>query len=620
MLIAAIFSSSPAGLPPLVRRRVFFGNPEHTNLQISPDGKKLAFLAPVNHALNIWIRDIGQANDSAITNDTARGIEQYLWAEDNSHFIYLQDKNGDENWQLYSIDIQSRSIKNLTPYVGIQSRIIGTDQKFPNKLLAALNLRSKKCHDAYLIDITSGEKLLVAENPGNVIQWIGDSNLVVRAALAQSPNGGYLLQTRADEHSPWQTVATWSPEDGIPVIDGFTSDNRHLYVEDARNSNTSRLVELSLNDGSTNVLASDPEYDVSRVLINPSDSHLEAVSFYKDREEWKFMDTTLTGIFKYEEKYRGDICIGSRTRSDSLAVIKLVKDIMPDQYFIHDRVANTLIYLFSERPTLEKYKLASFSPITFTAKDGLTLHGYLTLPKGIEPDSLPLVVLVHDGPWSRDRWELNPEVQWLANRGYGCLQVEFRGSTGYGKKYLNAGNREWGAKMLSDLSDGVHWLAEEGVVDPKRVAIFGHSYGGYTALTAAAFSPDQFACAIDIAGPGNLASFVKSLPQYCEPMKKMYTNRIGDPVKDAKMMKKRSPLFSLNKNSAPLLIAHGANDQLVKSSESEQIVKALKAKGISVQYLLFPDEGRVFSMPENRLKFYEAAEQFLAKYLGGREE
>jgi dipeptidyl aminopeptidase/acylaminoacyl peptidase len=620
ILMSVLVGSMAAGLPPIIRRKVFFGNPEHANPLISPDGTKIAYLAPSRGILNIWFRDIGVSNDSVVTNDTIKGIETYFWAEDNSHIIYRQDRAGDENWHFFSIEIHSKSIKDITPYEGIQARLIGTDHKFPNKLLAALNLRNKKLHDAYLVDIESGEKSLLAENPGNVVEWLADSNFVVRAALAQASDGGYLLQSRENNKSPWRTVATWSPEDGIPSIDGFTSDNEHLYVEDARKFNTSRLVELFLKDGTTRVLASDPDYDISKVLIDPSDRHLEAVSFYKEREEWTFLDSTLTGIFKYQEKYRGDIYIHSRSNSNSRSVIRLVKDILPDQYFIYDRDANTLTYLFSERSSLEKYKLANVSPITVTAKDGLTLHAYLTFPQGIDPDSLPIVVLVHEESWSRDRWGLNPEAQWLANRGYGCLQVNFRGSTGYGKKFLNAGNREWGAKILSDINDVIDWLAEEGVVNPNRVAIFGQAFGGYTAIAAAAYYPNRFVCAIDVAGPSNLAAFLKSLPPYYGPMNKMLFNRIGDPVKDAKLLKKRSPFFSADRITTPLLITHGKNDQIVKIAESEQLVKALKLKNKNVQYLPFPDEGRCFAKPENRLKFYEAAEQFLGKYLGGRIE
>jgi dipeptidyl aminopeptidase/acylaminoacyl peptidase len=620
ILITVISDSSVAGLPPLIRRRVLFSNPEYSNLTISPDAKRLAYLAPSKGVLNLWVRDIGQTNDSAITNDTSRGMRQYLWAKDNNHLLYLQDKNGDNHLRLYSVNIANRVVSDITPLDGIVSQILGTDRKFPDKVLAAVTLSGKKTHDAFLINITSGEASLMETNPGDIIQWIPDSNFVVRAALAQLPDGGYALRRRDDEKHSWQTIASWSFGDGIPSFHGFSSDNQHLYVEDSRKSNTTRLVELSLKDGSIKVLASDPDYDISQVLINPSDRHVEAVSFYKDREEWKFLDSTVAGVFRFQERYRGDIYISSRPSSGSLSIVKLVKDLLPTSYFLYDRNASSLTFLLSERPSLEKYKLASVSPITVTARDGVLLHAYLTFPQGIEPDSLPLVVLVHDGPWSRDYWGQNPEVQWLANRGYLCLQVNFRGSTGYGKQFLDAGNREWGAKILDDITDAIQWLVETGVADPGRVAIMGKSFGGYTALAGAAFTPKQFACAIDLGGPTNLASLMKSIPSCWEPIKKLVLNRVGNPKKDAKMLKSRSPLFKVNNISIPLLIAQGANNRFVAQPEIEQFVKALKAKGKNVQYMLLPDEGCDLVKPESKLKFYEAAEIFLGKYLGGRIE
>lgn len=620
LAILFLVQSAYAQLPSLIRRKVLFDNPDRTAPLLSPNGMMIAYIKPLNGVQNIWIRSMKSESDSALTSDTARGIRRYLWAEDNRHILFLQDNNGDENWKVFSIDIRTKKTVNLTPFDNINAEVVGTNRKDPSGILVGANLRDRRLHDAYRIDILTGEKNLIAENPGDVISWYADNNFKVRLCLAQTSDGGYVLRTRVDEHSDWKTAGTWSLRDGAPTIFGFTSSDDSIYAGDARSSNTARLVRIALSDGGVTTIASDSAYDIHDVMLNPVDHHLEAFSFYSDRRDWSFLDSTIWRSFKKLEYFDGDLSMQSRDGNDSIWLIKVDKDNWPVEYRMVNRFTHEIMPLFVERPALDKYLLAGISSITYPARDGRTIHGYIAFPHGLAPDSLPLVVLVHGGPWERDEWGFNPIVQWLANRGYVILQANFRGSSGYGKDFLNAGDREWGGKMQDDISDGVAWAVNEGIADPGRVAIFGGSYGGYAALAGAAFTPNLYKCAIDLFGPGNLAVFLKSIPSYRESEKKFFYERVGDPAKDGEVLKSRSPFFNTDRITVPLLIGQGASDPRVNQSESDEIVNALKARGKPVEYILFPDEGHGFTRPRNRLKFYEAAEEFLGKHLGGRVE
>jgi dipeptidyl aminopeptidase/acylaminoacyl peptidase len=533
--------------------------------------------------------------------------------------IYLQDKDGDENWHLYAVDVNARHISDITPHENIQAQPIQTDKNFPNEIYVGMNVRDKRLHDVYKINLMTRSEELLCENPGNVVEWITDTKFNVRAALAQTPDGGFELCLR--DGSQWRPFVRWSFDDGFPAIFGFASDNSKIFVSDSRNWNASRLVEINITTGDVTVLAADPEYDVSSVIVHPDKHYIQAVSFYKERSTWSILDETIRDDFeRLQAVDDGEIILLNRNHADTVWLVAFNKDNGPVTYYAYDRTTKTASFLFTNRPKLEHYPLASMKPISFKARDGLTLHGYLTLPIGVEPTNLPMVLNVHGGPWVRDTWGFNPEVQWFANRGYACLQINYRGSTGYGKEFLNAGNRQWGAKMHDDLIDAVNWAIQQGIADPKRIAIYGGSYGGYAALAGAAFTPDVFACAVDVVGPSNIITLINSIPPYWEPMKKQFLNRVGDPETESEFLQSRSPLFRADKIKIPMLIAQGANDPRVKQAESEQIVEALRKKGKDVEYMLFPDEGHGFARPENRLKFYAAAEKFLAKHLGGRAE
>jgi dipeptidyl aminopeptidase/acylaminoacyl peptidase len=623
VLLLALAVPLFAQLPPLIPRETLFGNPEKASPQISPDGKYLAYLAPKDGVLNVWVRTIGKTDDRVVTDDKKRGIRAYFWAEDNLNLLYIQDKDGDENWHLYAVDFKAATptTRDLTAYAGVQARVIATDSNFPNEILVGLNIRDKRFHDVYRINLPTGASILEIENPGDVVGWMTDPKFQLRGAYASTPDGGFVLRIRDDAKSEWKPFVMWGPDDNASGPRGFTPDGNGLYLVDSRDANALRLVEIDIASGKQKVLAEDPQYDVGGVIIHPKKHHVQAVAFTKERTNWQVLDKSIEADYQAIRKiHDGDFFLINRDDADKTWLVGFTSDHGPVPYYAYDRATKKATFLFTNRPTLEKYKLASMQPISFTSRDGLAIHGYLTLPVGVEPKNLPMVLNVHGGPWGRDGWGLNSEAQWCANRGYACLQVNFRGSAGYGKKFLNAGNREWGAKMHDDLIDAVNWAIKQGYADPKRVAIYGGSYGGYAALAGAAFTPEVFACAVDIVGPSNIVTLIKSIPPYWAPLRKMFDVRVGNVDTEEEFLKSRSPLFKADQIKIPMLIAQGANDPRVKQAESEQIVEALRKAGKPVEYMLFPDEGHGFARPENRLKFYGAAEAFLAKYLGGRAE
>jgi len=606
----------------LIPRKVLFGNPDKANPQISPDGKKIAYLAPVNDVLNVWVGNVGGDNYQPVTKDTDRGIRFYFWAADNRHIMYIQDVGGNENWRLYATTLETKETRDLTPFENVQVQLIDRDKHFPNELLIGMNKENPQVHDVYHLDLQSGELSLVAKNPGNIMDWVADAHFKVRGAVTALPDGGTELLIRQDESTQWRTLLSWDADDSLtsgPV--GFTLDGQSIYLQDSRNVNAGRLVKLHLASGELSVIAEDPHYDVGRVITHPDTYEVQAVAFFKDRIEWKVLDESIqTDFNRLRDIHPGDFSITNRDDADTTWIIAFTVDNGPVQFYAYDRKQQKATFLFDNQPALNKYTLATMEPISFTARDGLIVHGYLTLPVGEQKTNLPMVLDVHGGPWGRDTWGYNPEAQWFANRGYACLQVNFRGSTGYGKDFLNAGDKEWGRNMHNDLVDAVNWAIQQGVANPKRVAIYGGSYGGYAALVGATFTPDLFCCAVDIVGPSNLNTLIRTIPPYWSTFLATFHKRVGNPDTEEEFLQSRSPLFKVDQIKIPMLIAQGANDPRVKQAESEQIVEAMKRKGIDYEYVLFPDEGHGFAKPENRLKFYAAAEKFLAKHLGGRYE
>ncbi len=624
----------------LIPREVLFGNPTKAAPRISPDGAMMAYLAPVDYyedldgdgvddpeeleksVLNVWVKTIGEDDDRVVTRDDNRGIRRYFWAADNEHIMYLQDVGGDENWRLYGVHLETGDIKDLTPYEDVQVQIVDRNKHYPDELLIGMNKENPQVHDVYHLDLTNGDLEMVARNPGNVVGWLADANLQVRCSMASTPEGGFDLLYREDPEGSWDKLLTWGPMDAMTSeMISFNVDGTELYLRDSRNANASRLVKMEIATGAVSVIASDPVYDVGRVMINPDTYEVEAVVFERERSKWMVIDEAVrddvNAIAALDE---GDYFIYDRDNADKTWLVGFSKDDGPVSYYAFDRESKKGTFLFDHKPDLNNYELASMEPISFQSRDGMTVHGYITFPPKKDRQNLPMVLNVHGGPWYRDTWGYNPEAQWLANRGYACLQVNFRGSTGYGKEFLNAGDKEWGAKMHDDLVDGVNWAIQQGYADPDKVAIYGGSYGGYAALVGATFTPDVFCCAVDIVGPSNLLTFINSIPPYWESYKALLYKRIGNPITEKEFLESRSPLFKADQIVIPMLIAQGANDPRVDQAESEQIVAALKDKGVDYEYMLFPDEGHGFAKPENRLKFYAAAEEFLAKHLGGRYE
>jgi dipeptidyl aminopeptidase/acylaminoacyl peptidase len=610
----------------LIPRKVLFGNPQRTQPRICPDGQRLAYIAPLDGVLNVWVGPVGSdAGGGAfepVTRDTDRGIRLYFWAEDGRHLVYLQDKGGNEDWQLYAVDPATKETRDLTPFENVQARPLEKNKHFPDELLVELNRRDPQLHDVHRLNLATGDLKLVAENPGNVAGWVADVDMQVRAALSVYPDGGFGLLVRKTEEDDWHELLRWGPEDGLnsgPV--GFSEDGARMFLKDSREANAARLVRLDLLTEEVEILAEDPDYDVSGVLVHPDTREVQAAAFTRARTEWIVLDEAVREDFAAIAKlHPGDFAVVSRDRADENWLVVFTADDGPASYYAYDRDEKQGTHLFDDRSDLKEYTLAPMEPVSFEARDGLKIYGYLTVPPALGRENLPMVLNVHGGPWARDLWGYDPEAQWLANRGYACLQVNYRGSTGYGKRLLNAGNREWGAKMHDDLVAAVGWAVEEGIADPERVAIYGGSYGGYAALVGATFTPDLFRCAVDIVGPSNLITLIKSIPPYWKPLIAVFHERVGNPETEEEFLESRSPLFRVDQIKVPMLIAQGANDPRVKQAESEQIVAAMEEKGIDHEYILFPDEGHGFAKPENRLKFYAAAERFLAKHLGGRSQ
>lgn len=606
-------------LPPLIPREVLFGNPERARPQLSPDGAYLAYLAPDDrNVLQVWLKTVGQDDDRKLTNDEKRGIRGYFWTYDGQHLVYVQDADGDENFHLYAVNIHSDQVRELTPYEGAKAEVIDLDPDFPNQMLVGLNLKNPQSFDVYRLNLNDGSIELDTENPGNIVAWTADAKFQVRAAIAMTEDGGSDLLYRESVDQPWQVLMHWSAEDeGYPL--SFSDDNQTLYLVSNQGVNAQRLIAYDLASRSETVMAQDAQYDIGGTLSHPTRHIIQAVAFYRDRLEWTVLDESIAADFEAIAQTRpGEFNIGGRTLADDRWLVAFTTDDGPVYYYVYDRDAKRCTLLFSNQPALEAVTLASMRPVEFSARDGLTIHGYLTTPAQLPDQPLPTVLLVHGGPWARDYWGYDPEAQWLANRGYAVLQVNFRGSTGYGKAFLNAGNREWAAKMHDDLLDAVQWLTDKAIAIPDKIAIMGGSYGGYATLVGLTFTPDVFAAGIDIVGPSNLLTLMQSIPPYWEPLKAQFYLRVGNLDTEAEFLKSRSPLFFCDQIQKPLLIGQGANDPRVKQAESDQIVEAMKAAGKPVEYVLYPDEGHGFARPENRLHFYAIAEEFLATYLGGR--
>ena len=612
----------------MIPRQVLFGNPEKTMARISPDGEYLSYLAPVEDVLNVWVvEDPGSARP--ITRDEERGIRDYTWTYDGQHILYYQDARGDEDWHVYATNIATGETRDLTPFEKVNSQILSVNEKTPNEILVGINNRNPQLHDVYRIELSTGERTLIEENPG-FVSYLFDNDDRTRFAMTFSPTGGQVILQR-DESNQWQPFLEVPNTDAMTTgLAGFDKSNQILYLIDSRKRNTAALFTLDLESGKQELVAEDDRADVGGMLVHPTEKHAQAVSFTYDRNRWHVLDSAIQGDLDYLHSVEdGELSITSRTLDDRLWTVAYVLDNGPVKYYLYDRTRKQANYLFSNRTDLDEYQLARMHSLIIKSRDGWNLVSYLTLPAGSAPDGdtrpsnpVPLVLLVHGGPWGRDIWGYDSQHQWLSNRGYAVLSVNYRGSTGFGKEFINAGNGEWADKMHDDLIDAVNWAIRKKITQRDQVAIMGGSYGGYATLVGLTFTPDTFVCGVDIVGPSNLVTLLQNVPPYQIPILPVMKDRVGDWTTEEgqKSLLAKSPLARVDQIQRPLLIGQGANDPRVKQVESDQIVEAMKQKNIPVTYVLYPDEGHGFARPENRLSFYAVAEAFLSEHLGGRFE
>ncbi len=613
----------------LIPRKVLFDNPDKASPRISPDGKHLSYLAPVDGVMNVWVAPVDNLESArAITKDKKRGIRAFSWAYTNDRILYTQDANGDENWHVYSTPIASGDTKDLTPEKKVSARIENVSVRFPEEILIGLNDRDEQFHDVYRVNVATGTKKLVLKNT-EFLGVMTDEDYRVRFGVKMTPKGQEYFQP--DGNDGWKEFMTVPSTDTLTTTPvGFDKTGDVLYLIDSRERDTGAFTTVDLKTHKQTVVAEDKKADAGSVMLHPTDFTVQAVSFTYERTHWVFKDPGVEATFKELAKVAdGEITVASRTKDDKHWVVAFVTDNGPVRYYAYDRDAKKAKFLFSNRKSLEGQPLQKMRTPVIKARDGMELVSYLTLPPGTDGGDnakpkapLPMVLLVHGGPWARDSWGFNPIHQLLANRGYAVFSVNFRGSTGFGKKFVNAGNKEWAAKMHDDLLDAVDWAVKEKIADPNKVAIMGGSYGGYATLVGLTFTPEKFACGVDIVGPSNLQTLLSTIPAYWAPAMQQFKDRVGDPTTDEgkKLLAERSPLTHVDKIKRPLLIGQGAHDPRVKQAESDQIVKAMQEHKIPVTYVLFPDEGHGFARPPNNLAFFAITEGFLARYLGGRYE
>ncbi|BBX90779.1 S9 family peptidase [Mycolicibacterium boenickei] len=619
-------------LPELISVEDFFSPPERTAAKISPDGTRIAFLAPWKNRLNVWIQDLdGDASPRCVTADETRSVYIYSWTDDPRWLLYMQDNGGDENFHVYRIDLDNpdAAAVDLTPFPGARASFDLVKGR-PGKAIVQTNNRDPQLIDAYELDIATGELTLLAENPGNVIMWLC------------APNGDLFTNTlTADgdvEISQWDS-ATASLR-SIKVYDGtdypvgifpvaISPDGTGIWLGSNEGSDRTRLVRIDVATGTETEVDSHPTFDLGNQMVLPSPfilsertGELVGARYYGERQVIHPLDANFGAVLENLTKLSdGDLGAISSDDSGQRWVVNFTHDRDPWATYLYDHATGESRLLFRPYPNLNSDSLAPMTPVTIPSRDGLDLHSYLTLPVGVDATDLPMVLLVHGGPWSRDCWGFQPDVQMLANRGYAVLQVNFRGSTGYGKAFTKAAIGEFAGKMHDDLIDAVDWAVKQGYADRDKVAIFGGSYGGYAALVGVTFTPDVFAAAIDYVGISSLANFMRTLPNVARPFLAtnwhLYVGDHNDPTQEADMLA-RSPITKVDQIRTPLLVVQGANDSRVVQAESDNLVEALRKRGVEVEYMVKEDEGHGFLNPDNQIDMYHAVERFLAEHLGGR--
>ncbi len=593
----------------------FFKNPEKTSYQISPNGKYISYLAPFNDRLNIHIQEISSESSSRITGVYDRDIAAYFWGNDQT-ILYLKDNAGDENYHFYSVGIDGSNNKDLTPFENVRANLVDELEDLDSEMLIEMNKRNPEIFDVYRLNFETGEMKMTAENPGNISRWVTDHEGKIRAAVTTDGVNNSLMY-RDIESEPFKTVFTANfKENIVPLF--FTFDNKYLYASSNIGRDKSAIVMYDIkNAKELELLFQHPEVDVSALSYSKKRKVLTAISYHTSKRERVFLDDEIKNIFKALEKELGDyeIFIMDTDDNEEKFMIRTYSDRSLGANYIYDKTIGKLEKISDVSPWINEDEMSEMKPITYVSKDGLTINGYLSLPIGVESKNLPVVINVHGGPWARDQWGYNPEVQFLVNRGYAVLQMNFRGSVGYGRKFWESSFKQWGKTMQDDITDGVNWLIDEGIADPKRIAIYGGSYGGYATLAGLTFTPDIYAAGVDYVGVSNLFTFMNSIPPYWKPYLEMLYEMVGNPETDKELLTEASPVFHVDKIKAPLFVAQGKMDPRVNINESDQMVEALKKRGIEVPYMVKDNEGHGFHNEENRFDFYEAMEKFLAKHL-----
>lgn len=613
----------------IIPRKVLFGNPDKARVSLTHDGKYILYIAPKDGVLNIWLApsdDISKAQ--VITHDKGRGIRSYAKAYNNKNILYSQDFNGDENDRIYSYNIETKETKLLTPERGVKAGIAGVSYKKPNEILIYLNERNPEYFDIYKLNLDTLEKELIYKND-RFTDYVTDENLNLRFGSLLDKDGAVEYYELKDGKPQLYTKISMEDSFNTSIL-GFDASGEILYMLEGRNRNTSALKAITLATGGEEILAEDSKADIGLFAVHPTKQTPQAVSIDYDRVSYKILDKDIEDDIKYLQALdRGDLMINSRTLDDKTWIVAFNSDNAPVKFYKYDRANKKAEFLFTNRKELEQYNLANMIPVIIKSRDGLDLVSYITFPNDVKLDEnnnpdrkVPLILNVHGGPWVRDSWGYDPEHQWLANRGYAVLTVNYRGSTGFGKDFLNAGNLEYAGKMHTDLIDVVNWAIKNNIVDSDKVCIMGGSYGGYATLVGLTMTPDVFACGVDVVGMSNLLTHVQSKAPYMTPLLSIYRTRIGpwETEEEKEFLRQRSPINFVDSIKKPLFIAQGAHDVRVVQAESEQIVNAMKAKHIPVVYALYKDEGHGFAKPGNRISYYALAEQFLAKILKGRAE
>jgi dipeptidyl aminopeptidase/acylaminoacyl peptidase len=606
---------------PLIDMKLFFKNADKNNFKISPDGNYYSFIANYKNMYNVYVQKVGDENAVRVTNDTLRSIWNYFWKGDR--IVFLQDVGGDENYQLFSVTAIGSDLKALTPFPGYRTDILDVLRYIPGKekeLLVQINKRDKQYFDPYLINIETGQLTLMYENKQNFDNWYTDNEGVIRIATKTDGVNVSYLYRNTDKDTFNLLLTTSFKETFYPQ--SFDASNKQVYILSNIGRDKIALVEYDpIAKKEVKELYASPDYDLESAFYDKRKKVLASVSWTGEKAEKHFFDKEWEVINAgLKQKFEGyELSFAAWDDEMKKGIVSIYNDRLRRKYLIYDFTSKETTEIANPFPWINEKDMAYMKPIVYTSRDGLTIHGYLTLPKGIEAKNLPVVVNPHGGPWARDGWYFNQEVQFLANRGYAVLQMNFRGSTGYGKKFWEASFKEWGKKMQDDITDGVEYLKKEGIADPKRIAIYGGSYGGYATLAGVTFTPDLYACAVDYVGVANLFTFMNTIPPYYKPYLDQFYEMVGDPKKDSLLMAEASPVLHADKIKVSLFVAAGANDPRVNKAESDQMVNALRNRGIEVEYMVKENEGHGFLNQENQFDFYGAMEKFLEKYLKAKQ-